>query len=580
MRRFRIALAQVNPTVGDLEGNTSLILDRIREAKNLQADLIAFPELVLTGYPPEDLLLRPSFIRGNLDALRAIAQETHGITAVVGHVDADGTDIYNAAAVIHGGRVVHSYRKIFLPNYGVFDEERYFRAGKEAPVYLIDGVRVGVSVCEDIWYPSGPTAAQRAAGAEVIVNINGSPYHRGRRLMRHTMLATRAMDHGVMVAYVNTVGGQDELVFDGSSMVFDQSGNLLAEGKQFQEDLVVADLDMDTVFAHRLRDPRARRETVLGQSPFPSPTVLVSDAPEPPSPKVRLPRRAAWTPLDPVVEVHAALVLGTRDYVRKSGFTKVLVGLSGGVDSALTAAIAVEALGKENVTGVTMPSDYSSEGSITDSKLLAENLGIPCLVIPIRPAVTTYREMLAEVFAGLPENIAEENIQARIRGNILMAMSNKFGWIVLITANKSETATGYSTLYGDMAGGFAVLKDTPKTLVYEVAEHINRIAGRDIIPRATIEKAPSAELRPNQKDEDSLPPYPILDPILQAYVEEDRSPEEIVALGYPEEAVRRAVTLVDRSEYKRRQAPPGVRITPRAFGRDRRLPIVNKFNAL
>jgi NAD+ synthase (glutamine-hydrolysing) len=564
--------------VGDLEGNTGLILDRIAEAKNLHADLVAFPELVLTGYPPEDLLLKPGFIRRNTEQLQSIARQTHDITAVVGYVEADGTDTYNAAAVIHNGQVAHSYRKIFLPNYGVFDEERYFRAGTDAPVYLIGGVRVGINICEDIWYPSGPTAAQRAAGAEIIININGSPYHRGRRDLRQTMLATRAMDHGVVVAYVNTVGGQDELVFDGSSMVLDQSGRLLAEGKQFQEDMLALDVDVDAVFSHRLRDPRARREPNAGRERFPAPVFLVSNAPEEQAVKARLPRRPAWTPLDPVAEVHDALVLGTRDYVRKSGFTKVLIGLSGGVDSALTAAIAVEALGRENVTGVTMPSDYSSEGSITDSKLLADNLGIPCHVIPIKVAFTAYKDTLRDIFTGTEEGLTEENLQARIRGNILMAMSNKFGWLVLITANKSETATGYSTLYGDMAGGFAVLKDVPKTLVYEVAEHINRTAGRDVIPRTTIEKAPSAELRPNQKDEDSLPPYPVLDPILQLYVEEDRSPEEIIALGHPEEAVRRAVTLVDRSEYKRRQAPPGVRISPRAFGRDRRLPIVNRFS--
>ena len=575
MRTFRLAMAQMNPTVGDLEGNTAKILQFIEEARSQDADLVAFPELALPGYPPEDLLFKPQFIQDNRRYLDKIIAASRGIAVVVGFVDTQG-DIYNAAAVAYDGALAGVYHKMYLPNYGVFDEDRYFRAGHGCPVYLINGVGVGVNICEDIWYAVGPAALQRDAGAEIIVNINGSPYHVGKRGARERMLATRASDHELFVSYTNMVGGQDELVFDGASVVFDHHGEVLVRGSQFREELVLADLDVDAVFSARLHDPRPRKENpeILRQIGT-AVNVHVSDYQE----------RGGRQPLcsvepcvlEPVAEVYEALVLGTHDYLRKSGFSKVLIGLSGGVDSSITAAVAVEALGKENVVGVAMPSRYSSEGSIVDAKLLAENLGIELMTIPIEPTFAANLEMLEPQFRGTAPGVAEENLQARIRGNILMALSNKFGWLVLTTGNKSELATGYSTLYGDMAGGFAVIKDVPKTLVYEVCNYLNQRDGKETIPRSVIDKPPSAELRPDQRDDDSLPPYEVLDPILKTYVEEDRSYDDILALGYDAETVQRAIQLVDRSEYKRRQAPPGIKITPRNFGRDRRMPMVNKY---
>ena len=575
MRTFRLAMAQMNPTVGDLEGNTAKILQFIEEARSLGADLVAFPELALCGYPPEDLLFNPQFIQDNRHYLEQVVTASQGIAVIVGFVDAQG-DIYNAAAVAYDGKLAGAYHKICLSNYSVFDENRYFRAGHECPVYVINGVGVGVNICEDIWYAVGPTALQRDAGAEVIVNINGSPYHRGQGDLRERMLATRAADNELFVSYINMVGGQDELVFDGTSAVFDQHGNLVVRGHQFEEDLVVADLNVEAVFNARLHDPRPRKEQpeTLRQIGT-TVKVHVSDYRDRGS-RPALSQREPHV-LEPAAEVYAALVLGTRDYVRKSGFQKVVIGLSGGVDSSFTAAIAVEALGKENVVGIVMPSRYSSEGSIVDAKLVAENLGIELLVIPIEPAFGAYLDMLKPQFRRSEPGVAEENLQARVRGNILMALSNKFGWLVLTTGNKSELSTGYSTLYGDMAGGFAVIKDVPKTLVYELARYLNRRDGKEVLPQTVIDKPPSAELRPNQRDEDSLPPYSVLDPILKAYVEEDRSYTEILAMGYDAETVQKVIHLVDGSEYKRRQAPPGIRITPRNFGRDRRMPIVNRY---
>ena len=575
MRSLRVALVQMNAVVGDLDGNAAKILRLAEQARGQGAQLVAFPELALTGYPPEDLLLKPSFIAHNLTALRWLAKEIRGITAVVGFVDAD-SDIYNAAAVLHHdgaagseGDVALVYRKQYLPNYGVFDEQRYFRAGRESPIFTLDGVVVGVNICEDMWYPNGPTVAQAAAGAEVIVNINASPYHLGKREYREKMLATRAADNGVVVAYTNLVGGQDELVFDGHALVFDQNARLVHSGSQFAEDLLVADIDAEAVFRSRLHDPRRRQAPVVVPS---GRVVVLHSAGRPTSP---LPAPPSREPLSGPAEVYAALALGTRDYVRKNGFRKVLIGLSGGIDSSLVAAIAADALGPENVVGVSMPSRYSSEGSKTDAHLLAEALGIECLTIPIEPAFDALLGMLEPRFAGTTPGLAEENLQARIRGNLLMALSNKFGHLVLTTGNKSEMATGYSTLYGDMAGGFAVIKDVPKMLVYDLARYRN--SRSPVIPDAVLTKAPSAELRPDQKDEDSLPPYPVLDAVLEGYVEEDRSPEELVARGFDPGVVRQVARLVDRSEYKRRQAPPGIKITPRAFGRDRRLPITNRF---
>ena len=532
---MRIGLAQINTTVGDLKGNVAKVLEYARQARDDNCDVAAFPELTITGYPPEDLLRRGGFVEANQDALqKVVADAPVDLTLVVGFVDGS-QPIYNAAAVIAGGQIQGVYRKQLLPNYGVFDERRYFASGDDIPIFDMSGASVGVSVCEDIWEADGPVLAQAQAGAQVMLNINGSTYHAGKQSARQEMLAERARENGVTVCYVNLVGGQDELVFDGGSMVLDARGELLARAAQFEEELLVIDAEE-------------------GAAPG-----------------------RITTPLELDEEVYSALVLGTRDYVRKVGFEDVLVGLSGGIDSALVAAVAVDALGAEHVHTVSMPSRYSSEGSIADARALAENFGIDLRVIPIEPAHAAFLDMLEPSFAGTKPGVAEENVQARVRGNVLMSLSNKLGWMVLTTGNKSEYATGYCTLYGDMAGGYAVIKDVPKTLVYRLSEHRNRVAGQEMIPRAVIEKPPSAELREDQLDADSLPPYEELDTILAAYVEEELSIDEIVSQGHDEALVQRVAQLVDRSEYKRRQSPPGVKITPLAFGRDRRLPIANSY---
>jgi len=553
----RIALAQFDPTIGDLEGNANLIVDWIARARAAGADIVAFPELAVTGYPPEDLVLRRSFVSDNLRALERVVERTSSITAIVGFVDRDDGHIYNAAGVIHERRLVARYHKHRLPNYGVFDEERYFRHGVHAPVYRIAGANVGVTICEDIWFADGPARDQARAGARLIININGSPYHRGKGTQRQAMLAQRARENRVALCYVNMVGGQDELVFDGQSVVFDADGRLLARACQFDEELLVVDL-------------------ALPDEPPPPGVLFVSEEASAGSRSAVAARVAA--PLDDVAEVWAALVLGVRDYVRKTGFGNIVIGLSGGIDSSLVAAIAVDALGPDHVIGVSMPSRFSSEGSKTDAALLAERLGIRLLTIPIEGPFKATLDALADVFADTEFGVAEENLQARVRGNILMSLSNKFGWLVLTTGNKSELATGYSTLYGDMAGGFAVIKDVPKTLVWELARHRNRVAGVDLIPQRVIDKPPSAELRPDQLDTDSLPPYDVLDPIIEAYVEQDHSIAEIVGAGFDRAVVERVVRMIDRNEYKRRQAPPGIKITPRAFGRDRRLPIAARYH--
>jgi NAD+ synthase (glutamine-hydrolysing) len=577
-RRLRLGMAQINTTVGDFAGNQRKILQSIEEARTAGVDLLTFPELAVCGYPPEDLLFKPQFIAENLRALDKIIEASKGVTLVVGFVDANH-DIYNAAAVIHDGRLVDAYHKTFLPNYGVFDENRYFRAGEKSPVYVIGGINIGVNICEDIWYEYGPATAQAYSGADVIVNISASPYHFGKAHYRERMIAARAADNVAIFAFNNLVGGQDELVFDGNSLILDEKGQLIARGKQFREDLVIADLDIESVFRTRLHDPRWRKVRRQSREQEPekeeSETIVISEAPLK-VPKPPLSPRQVEVP-EIIAEVYEALVLGTRDYVQKNGFKKVLIGLSGGIDSSIVAAIAAEALGQSNVVGVAMPSRYSSPGSISDAELLSQNLGIKLLQIPIEKVFKAYLETLAGPFEGTEPGIAEENLQARIRGNFLMALSNKFGWLVLTTGNKSEYATGYTTLYGDMAGGFAVIKDVPKTLVYKLAKYLNDRAGTGLVPDTVFRKPPSAELRPDQKDSDSLPPYEVLDPILTAYVEDDKSIEQIVASGIDEKTVRRAARLVDTSEYKRRQAPPGVKITPRAFGRDRRLPITNRF---
>ena len=575
MRTLRIGLCQINTTVGDIEGNTRKILDYIARGKKIGADLLAFPEMAVTGYPPEDLLLMPKFIEANLKAVKKIAQATSSITVLIGFVDKDG-DIFNAAALLHHGKMIDAYHKTFLPNYGVFDEDRYFQPGKENFIFSVKSTPIGPSICEDLWYPGDPIRTQAlSGGAELIVNISSSPYHAGKTAFREKMISTRASDNVAIVAYCNLVGGQDELVFDGASVIFDQKGELIVRGKQFEEDLVLADLEMDAVFRMRLHDPRIRREK-LAEEEKSLKRIELPDQSHPVRKRPSLPERDP-KPLDRLSEVYAALVLGTGDYVRKNGFHTVLIGLSGGIDSALTAVIAVDALGKKGVVGVAMPSQYSSKESLEDAKLLARNLGIRFLTIPITEIFQAYLKTLASPFKGLQANVTEENMQARIRGNILMALSNKFGWLVLTTGNKSEMSVGYCTLYGDMAGGFAVLKDVPKTLVYELAKFRNEKAERDIIPQDVFIKPPSAELRPNQKDEDSLPPYPVLDPILEAYVEEDKGVEEIAKMDFEEGMVREVIQMVDRNEYKRRQSPPGVKITHRALGKDRRLPVTNKY---
>ncbi len=574
MRPLRVALAQVNVTVGDVSGNAAKILDYLEQARAVGADVVAFPELVIPGYPPEDLLLKPRFVQENRAALRRVAQRVKDITAIVGFVDSDG-DTYNAAALLHDGEVVGVHHKCYLPNYGVFDEDRYFQAGRLPLVFTLNDVTVGVNVCEDIWYPGDPIRAQTLiGGAEVIINISASPYHVGKGLFRHQMIGTRAADNVCAVAFCNLVGGQDELVFDGHSAIFDPRGSRIIQGKQFEEDLLVADLDAEEVFRMRLHDPRLRKERarVTENDGMALQRVTLT---EQRNPKPPLPAREETAVLPPAAEVYRALVLGTRDYVRKNGFQKVLIGLSGGIDSSLTAAVAVDALGSENVVGVFMPSQFSSHESREDAEELANNLGIRFIVLPIQDIFACYLKELAPVFENLPRNIAEENLQARVRGNLLMAMSNKFGWLVLTTGNKSETSVGYCTLYGDTAGGFAVIKDVPKTVVYELCAYRDSLS--KTIPDRVLVKEPTAELRENQKDTDSLPPYEVLDPILKAYVEEDRSLAQIVEMGWDEETVKRVIRMVDRNEYKRRQAPPGIKITPRAFGKDRRLPIVNRF---
>jgi NAD+ synthase (glutamine-hydrolysing) len=568
-------MAQINTTVGDFAGNTQKILEAVTEARSLGVDVLTFPELAICGYPPEDLLFKPQFVEENLRSLERVVDGSSGLTIVVGFVDAK-EDLYNAAAVVNDGKLVCVYHKIHLPNYGVFDENRYFRAGSECPVYIIAGIGVGINICEDIWHEAGPATTQAYSGAEVIVNISASPYYFGKGNFRERMFGTRASDNVAIVVHNNLVGGQDELVFDGNSMVLDEKGQLIARGKLFEEDLIVVDLDVESVFRARLHDPRWRKETLLLEEPQRRGTkVVISKVPSS-SPKPPLPPRQLQVYSLPG-EIYDALVLGTHDYILKNGFEKVLIGLSGGIDSSLVAAIAVDALGNSNVVGIAMPSRYSSLASTSDAELLAQNLGIRLLTIPIEKTFQAYLEMLAKTFEGTEPNVTEENIQARIRGNILMALSNKFGWLVLTTGNKSEMATGYTTLYGDMAGGFAVIKDVPKTMVYELTRYRNSLAGLEPIPSAIIDKPPSAELKPGQQDIDTLPPYEQLDPVLTAYVEEDKSVEQIIAMGFDEEVVKWAAPLVDTSEYKRRQAPPGIKITPRAFGRDRRLPITNRF---
>jgi len=568
MTWLRVALCQLDPIVGDLGGNVERVIGALGHAEEAGADLAVFPELVVTGYPPEDLLLKPGFVADNQVALAKVAQATEHCVAIVGFVD-ERLDLYDSAAVCAGGEVRGIYHKVNLPNYSVFAEQRYFAAGTGAEnLYLIGGVRTGVSVCEDAWDPMGAICAQAAAGAELVVNINASPYYSRRSGERRRMLATRAADASCALIYVNQVGGQDELVFDGASMVFDAEGHLVAALPQFEETVSVFDLEVRPTFRKRLLDPRGRHRAPE------LPEVIISTSPRRPVSAPRTPAPRA-EPAGLEEEVYGALVLGTRDYVRKNGFAEVVVGLSGGIDSSLVAVVAADALGAGSVHGVSMPSRFTSEESNDDAAELSSRLGIDYLTVPIEPAHAAVLEMLAGAFAGTAPGLAEENIQSRIRGLVLMALSNKFGWLVLTTGNKSELAVGYSTLYGDTAGGFAVIKDVPKTLVYRLC--LWRNSRGAVIPGTVMSKPPSAELRPGQLDTDSLPPYEELDPVLEAYVERDLTAGELVEAGFDPDLVERVVRLVDQAEYKRRQSPLGVRVTPKAFGRDRRMPITNGY---
>ena len=571
---MRLALAQIDPTVGDLDGNRALVLERLEAARDAGADIVVFPELAVTGYPPEDLLLRPGFVHAAERSLEQIAHASRGVTVLVGapHLD---RDLYNACAVCSGGEVKALVKKRFLPNYGVFDEMRYFAPGHDLFLFEHGDALVGVTICEDMWQPGAPATDLALAGAQLLVNVSASPFHVGKDREREEMFRTRARDNNAYVAFCNTVGGQDELIFDGHSAVIDDEGEVIARAAGFEEALLVVDVDLASVVARRLTDARRR--------------ALVSDRGEPDVTTIHVGGGASHAssraapgvePFDGELEqMRRALVLGLRDYVRKNGFRDVLVGVSGGIDSALTAAVAVEALGPGAVHCVSMPSRYSSEGTRGDARRLADALGCDFREIPIEPIVESFLDALAPSFAGTQPDLTEENLQARIRGTLLMAHSNKFGWLLVATGNKSELSVGYATLYGDMAGGFALLKDVFKTDVFRLAHHLNEQAGRELIPQSIIERAPSAELRADQLDEDSLPPYPALDTVLEAYVEQDRSLEELSADGLDRDVVERAVAMIDRAEYKRRQAPPGVRLRPKAFGRDRRTPITNRWRS-
>jgi NAD+ synthase (glutamine-hydrolysing) len=574
---LRVALAQMNAVVGDIPGNTSKIRDWIGRAREEDAQLVIFPELALTGYPPEDLLLKTHFVDAAGAALEELARETEDgdIVALVGFPERRD-DVYNACAVLADGRVAAVYRKMFLPNYGVFDEARYFQSGTEAALFELNGVACGLTICEDIWEPGPPATTEALAGAQVIVNLSASPYHAGKPLERERMLMQRARDNTAIVLFANMVGGQDELVFDGHSVAIDATGSVVARAPQFEEALTVCTVDPGAVAALRLRDARHRAAVRRSRE---------GDHAEPVATLARLTvegdggvlDKQISEPLCPEEEVYTALVTGVRDYVEKNGFESVVFGLSGGIDSSLVALIATDALGPERVTAVVMPSPYSAAETQADARRTAENLGTKLLEYDISEPMKGYDEMLAETFEGREPDITEENLQARIRGNILMALSNKFGWLVLTTGNKSEMSVGYATLYGDMAGGFAVLKDVYKGWVYRLVEWRNERAGRDLVPSDVVSRPPSAELRPDQRDDESLPPYDILDAILFGYIEGDLDAEQLVRQGLPPEDVERIIAMVDKAEYKRRQAPPGIRISTRAFGRDRRLPITNRF---
>ncbi len=559
-KNLTIAMAQVNPTVGALKKNSNLVVRYAEKAKSKGAEVVIFPELVITGYPPEDLLLKPKFIDDNIECLNNIAKRVKGIIAIVGFVNKVGGDIYNGAAVISGGKVKGVYHKRVLPNYGVFDEERYFKKGSKPMILDIGDIRAGICICEDLWVKGNIVGKESSVGAGVIFNLNASPYNEGKHFEREELIISKAKNNGVAIVYTNLIGGQDELVFDGNSMVVDSNGNPVAYGKGFKEELIVVDIEVPV-------------KKKLNNKSFDIIKVRSTKKTNP----VKIKNKVSGKEYSHVEDVYNALVLGTRDYVKKNGFEECLVAVSGGVDSALVAAIAVDAVGAKNVRGIMLPSPYTSKDSKVDCTKLLKNLSVKEDRLSISKLYSDYKKLLKPVFGDRREGVAEENLQARIRGNIVMAISNKFGYLVLTTGNKSEMSVGYSTLYGDMAGGFAVIKDVPKMLVYELCGFINERANKEVIPKRIIIKAPSAELRENQTDQDSLPPYEVLDGILKAYVEDDLSIGEIIKLGYKKAVVEKVVNLVDLSEYKRRQAAPGIKITPKAFGRDRRMPIVNHY---
>src|SRR6476646_5524379 len=568
---MRLALAQINSVVGDVDGNAAKVVEWLQEARRANADLVLFPELVVTGYPPEDLLLRPGFVRAARSAVEGIARATHGVTALVGAPQLE-SDLFNACFVLAHGEIRCVYRKRYLPNYGVFDEDRYFAPAYDQFLLRFGDVLVGPTICEDIWQPGPPATDLALAGAQLIANISASPFHVGKDREREQMLRVRATDNSCFIALCNAVGGQDELIFDGHSVVLDDEGDVLARAAGFEEELLVVDVDPVAAVGRRLRD--VRRRALARERPRIEATQLELAPPR--AQDEALPSRLA-PQLDDLKQMRAALELGLRDYVTKNGFGDVVIGLSGGIDSALTAALAVEALGEERVHGVSMPSRYSSSATRGDAERLAESLGVDFREIPIEPMVEAYTSALREHFAGRESDLTEENLQARIRGTLLMALSNKFGWLVIATGNKSELSVGYSTLYGDLAGGFALIKDVFKTDVFRLSRYLNERSGRELIPSSIIERAPSAELRADQLDADSLPPYPKLDRVLEAYVELDRSREELGQDGFEPDVVERALAMIDRAEYKRRQAPPGVKLRPKAFGRDRRTPITNRW---
>ena len=568
---MRLALAQINSVVGDVDGNVDRIVEWLGRARDANADLVLFPELCVTGYPAEDLLLRPGFVRAARAAIEEIAKATHGVTALVGapHLD---TDLFNACFVLAHGEVRCVYRKRYLPNYGVFDEDRYFAPGNDLYLLRFGDVIIGPTICEDVWQPGPPATDLALAGAQLIANISASPFHVGKDREREEMLRVRARDNSCFFALCNAVGGQDELIFDGHSVVLDDEGEILARAAGFEEELLVVDVDPVAAIGRRLRDVR-RRSLARARDRVEATFVELA----PPREQVEAAHPTPAEQLGDLEQMRLALELGLRDYVEKNGFKDVVIAISGGIDSALTAALCVEALGPERVHGVSMPSRYSSEGTRGDARRLADALGIESREMAIEPVVEAFTAALASSFEGHAVDLTEENLQARVRGTLLMALSNKFGWLVIATGNKSELSVGYSTLYGDLAGGFALIKDVYKTDVFRLSKWMNERAGRELIPASIIERAPSAELRADQLDEDSLPPYPKLDAVLEAFVELDRSREELSQDGFDPDVVERALAMVDRAEYKRRQAPPGVKLRPKAFGRDRRTPITNRW---